>query len=1112
MGKTRFTALDTKSEVMFLVEKVTGCRVANVYDLGPRIYLIKLGGSDCKFFLYIESGSRIHCTRFEREKNAMPNGFATKLRKHIRGRKLDEVRQLGRDRVVILTFGTEERACHLIIELYDKGNIILTNFKYVILACLRPHDDIRVRNVFPLQASRIGPRTGRDNISASLLRRWDELNALEKEDPNATPAQNRKRKKAKNKKKRSTVLDWFIPMLQASPLMARSCLLQADTEFNLELQIKDVIDGDTINADYLAIFEQAWDIFEAYATEDREENPGYIVMKEQKKKAEEQVGIAKIKGPRRKEQKEVISIDAMTGTSVSALKSDPTKPASKVVEFDGKKATEKTEDVKIEKNSSVQEAEIELVYDNVVPFYPDYINDTLIKKFESFDEACDEFFSKIESTRLDQKASKVEKTALSKLARSQKQHADRVSDLDSSMEKNAFYARLLEENVEKVDECICATNDLLWQGEDWHRIALRIKEQKSIGNPVAEYIVDLDLHNDQIVLSLPYEEKEDEEEESDDSFTPKEVVFYRIKVNLNLTAMQNAGAYYAKRKHNRVKKEKTQAASSKAVKAANRKLKKDLESAEEVARIEKMRRIHWWEKFYWFISSDNYLILGGHDAQQNELLFKKYFDVQRDIYVHAQIHGASTVIIKNPSGEPIPSTTLNEAGWFCCCRSNAWRTKVPVQSYWVYGNQVSKTPNTGEYLPTGSFVIRGKKNFIPVQPLIMGLALLFFIDNDSYERNHKEDRMSHIDSLEALPCVPAASQTSTTSEISAPGSLESPSEIEEEEVEPLILKKELKQPEIKRKNMKPKVSGDDVDASHLMDDYIVERKKMLTKAEKKKLRKQKRKNKKNNAMSDLQSDSDSEQSSQKNRKKKNEEIEWARGKRSKMRKLKRKKGKYGKYFDEDDDEGMEIAQEMLGMKKMERETSKQRAMAAERERVETILRDNSDKKGKEISEYMQEKDDAQKVVENEEEERILAERKEVEQLLAEEDKEMATVRLAESITGQLNQLTGCPKADDVIFYAIPVCAPYCVLKNYTFKCKVQPGSTKRGKAIKSILHQFGTSGQYEHPHLLQYVKAVKDTGATNSFISDVKIAQLKQSKGGGKKGKNKGKGGKRRKR
>ena len=39
--------------------------------------------------------------------------------------------------------------------------------------------------------------------------------------------------------------------------------------------------------------------------------------------------------------------------------------------------------------------------------------------------------------------------------------------------------------------------------------------------------------------------------------------------------------------------------------------------------------------------------------------------------------------------------------------------------------QVSKTAPTGEYLPTGSFIIRGKKNFLPPQPLIMGLAFMF---------------------------------------------------------------------------------------------------------------------------------------------------------------------------------------------------------------------------------------------------------------------------------------------------------------------------------------------------------------------------------------------------
>ncbi len=39
--------------------------------------------------------------------------------------------------------------------------------------------------------------------------------------------------------------------------------------------------------------------------------------------------------------------------------------------------------------------------------------------------------------------------------------------------------------------------------------------------------------------------------------------------------------------------------------------------------------------------------------------------------------------------------------------------------------QVSKTAPTGEYLTVGSFMIRGKKNFLPPNPLVMGFAFLF---------------------------------------------------------------------------------------------------------------------------------------------------------------------------------------------------------------------------------------------------------------------------------------------------------------------------------------------------------------------------------------------------
>lgn len=39
--------------------------------------------------------------------------------------------------------------------------------------------------------------------------------------------------------------------------------------------------------------------------------------------------------------------------------------------------------------------------------------------------------------------------------------------------------------------------------------------------------------------------------------------------------------------------------------------------------------------------------------------------------------------------------------------------------------QVSKTAPTGEYLTAGSFMVRGRKNFLPPQPLVFGFAFLF---------------------------------------------------------------------------------------------------------------------------------------------------------------------------------------------------------------------------------------------------------------------------------------------------------------------------------------------------------------------------------------------------
>jgi predicted ribosome quality control (RQC) complex YloA/Tae2 family protein len=65
-----------------------------------------------------------------------------------------------------------------------------------------------------------------------------------------------------------------------------------------------------------------------------------------------------------------------------------------------------------------------------------------------------------------------------------------------------------------------------------------------------------------------------------------------------------------------------------------------------VVAVQHLRKPHWFEKFHWFVTSENYLVVSGRDAQQNELLVKRYLR-KDDLYVHADLHGASTTIIRN---------------------------------------------------------------------------------------------------------------------------------------------------------------------------------------------------------------------------------------------------------------------------------------------------------------------------------------------------------------------------------------------------------------------------------------------------------------------------------
>ena len=136
-----------------------GMRVSNIYDINGRTYLFKLAetGKEKKL-LMVESGMRIHSTKYMREIPKIPSIFTLKLRKHVRSKRLEDVRQLGMDRVVDLTFGSGEAAYHIIVELHSKGNVIMTDHRYSILTLLRTfkpaNSDILIatNHLYPVQA------------------------------------------------------------------------------------------------------------------------------------------------------------------------------------------------------------------------------------------------------------------------------------------------------------------------------------------------------------------------------------------------------------------------------------------------------------------------------------------------------------------------------------------------------------------------------------------------------------------------------------------------------------------------------------------------------------------------------------------------------------------------------------------------------------------------------------------------------------------------------------------------------------------------------------------------------------------------------------------------
>ncbi|MFC1691207.1 NFACT RNA binding domain-containing protein [Nanoarchaeota archaeon] len=194
-----------------------------------------------------------------------------------------------------------------------------------------------------------------------------------------------------------------------------------------------------------------------------------------------------------------------------------------------------------------------------------------------------------------------------------------------------------------------------------------------------------------------------------------------IEIDLKKSVQKNASDYFEKAKKAKKKVEGAKEAITMAKKKLEQ-LKKKAEKTEQkelekqkAQKIKKQKKPEWYEKFRWFISSEGFLIIGGRDATTNEIVIKKHTD-KEDYVSHTEISGSPFFVIKTKIDGKTKTPgkeTLQETADATCSFSSAWKLGLTsTDTFWVMPEQVSKQTEAGEYMGKGSFMVRGKRNYV----------------------------------------------------------------------------------------------------------------------------------------------------------------------------------------------------------------------------------------------------------------------------------------------------------------------------------------------------------------------------------------------------------------
>ncbi len=353
--------------------------------------------------------------------------------------------------------------------------------------------------------------------------------------------------------------------------------------------------------------------------------------------------------------------------------------------------------------------------------------------FDSFNAALDEYFHRL--NRDEQEDSGIDKpdfdAEIAKRKRIIEQQQGAIEEFERRAERERERAELLYANYDLVDEILSTVQTARSEDRSWETIEEKLAEGADRGIPAAEAVIDISGAEGTVTLDI------------DDM---------EVTLDATVGVEKNADRLYQEAKRIEAKKQGAEEAiaDTRAELETWQERKESWEPGETDesedsegmseeggsdeewltrSSIPVRQADNWYERFRWFHTSDGFLVIGGRNADQNEELVKKYMD-RGDRFFHAQAHGGPATVLKatGPS-EPardvtIPESSLREAAQFAVSYSSVWKDgRGAGDAYAVRPDQVSKTPESGEYLEKGGFVIRGERNYFRDLPARVAVGI-----------------------------------------------------------------------------------------------------------------------------------------------------------------------------------------------------------------------------------------------------------------------------------------------------------------------------------------------------------------------------------------------------